>query len=139
MDVIVRKVFRHGKSLAITLPRRWSVPEILNVYLDKSYIVYSPLAGLDSMYGLFKVDTVKRRIVRTGRDGKYTYYVVTIPKSVTTRLGITQGTIITVIRRIHSGEPLYIGLVGEEKLVKALSDYIDEIFKQTSYKYGGVR
>lgn len=120
----MRKVFRQGRSLAITLPRRWNVPEILNVYLDKSYIVYSPLAGLESTYGLSRVDVVKRRVVRTGRDGKYMYYVITIPKSIALRLGITQGTVITVVKRIHYGEPVYIGLVGEDKLIKAISGYI---------------
>jgi len=79
VDMVVRKVFVHGKSYTITLPKEWEVPEILNVYSNNIYFIYSPAKGLESVFKAQLTDQVKRRVGRTSR-GAYIYYLLTIPR-----------------------------------------------------------
>lgn len=86
MDVIVRRVFKHGKSYSITIPRKWDIPEVLNVYSNSNYIIYSPLKGLEEVFSAELVAQVKKRVAVSKR--KYIYYLPTIPTEVVERVGL---------------------------------------------------
>jgi len=106
-NMVIRKVFIHGKSHTITLPREWEVPEVLNVYANSTYFIYSPAKGLESVFKAELVTNVRRRTARTGGD-KYIYYLLTIPRSIVLKLGIKPGSQLFILRTSVFNIPTFI-------------------------------
>lgn len=96
MDVIVRRVFKHGKSYSITIPRKWDIPDVLNVYSNGDYIVYSPIKGLEGIFNVRFVTQVKKRAGISKR--KYRYYLLTIPVEVVERTKLPLGAEVLVLK-----------------------------------------
>jgi len=113
MDIIIRRVFKHGKSYTITLPKEWDVPEVLNVYTNDIYFIYSSAKGLESVFRAELVAHVRRRIARTGVK-KYVYYLLTIPRKVVYRVGLKLGSQIFVLRTTVSDLPAFICVAKED-------------------------
>jgi len=112
MDIVVRKVYKHGKSYTITLPKEWEVPEVLNVYANDIYFIYSPAKGLESVLKAELITHVKRRVATTGRK-RYVYYLLTIPRKVVYRVGLKLGSQVFVLRTTLFGLPAFICVTDE--------------------------
>lgn len=134
MDVVVRKVFKHGKSLTFTLPRKWIVPEVLHVYSNGIYFVYSPIAGLETSYNVKRLGSVKRRIARVGASYRYFYYLLTLPKRLVEELGIKPGDYIIIVRRFDFGEPTYIGMTEEKPLIQLIDTLLKKTYSYDSFE-----
>jgi len=113
MDIIIRRVFKHGKSYTITLPKEWEVPEVLNVYTNDIYFIYSQAKGLESMFNVELVTHVRRRTAVTGMK-KYVYYLLTIPRKVVYRVGLKLGSQVFVLRTMMSSFPVFICVAKED-------------------------
>jgi hypothetical protein len=121
MDIVVRKVFMHGKSLTFTLPKVWEIPEILNVYSNGIYFVYSQLSTLEGMLKARKIGQVRRR---TARSRKYTYYLLTIPRRLAYELKIRPGATLIILRVQDFDAPTFIGVVREKPVIQFIKSLV---------------
>lgn len=110
MALLVRKVYRHGKSLTFSLPGSWDVPDILHVYTNGIYIVYTPIRGLETYYKARYVRKLRRRVAvyRDILGRKRKYYLVTIPKTVAEGMGIRPGEIVFIVATMEYGVRTFI-------------------------------
>ena len=111
MDVIIRRVFKHGKSYTFTIPWKWEAPEVFNVYSNSIYFVYSPLKGLETTLKATYVKQVKKRVAVSRR---YRYYLLTIPIEVAERVGIEAGSELLVFRALILDHPAIICVTRDD-------------------------
>lgn len=122
MGVTIRKVFKQGNSYTVTLPAEWEVPEILNVYTNNIYFIYTPVKGLKSVFKAELVAQVKRRVAVTSRG--YTYYLLTIPKNVVHRLRIKPGLQLFILKTTVFDLPAFICVTREDVYEKVTLDIV---------------
>lgn len=79
--VLVRKVYVRGKSLTFTIPEWLYVPELMYVYADRLYLIYSPVKGLEADFDVRVLGEVRRGTLKyvTKSGAVKKLYVLTIP------------------------------------------------------------
>jgi len=122
LRVTVRKVFKQGNSYTVTLPAEWEVPEILNVYTNDIYFIYTPAKGLKSIFKAELVAQVKRRVALTGKH--YTYYLLTIPKNVVLKLRVRPGLRLFILKTTIFDLPAFICVTKEDVYEKATLEIV---------------
>ena len=123
MEVAVRRVYRRGKTLTLSLPRRWRVPDVLNVYASNrvGVVIYTSYKGLDSMLKVRYVATVRRS--RLWYGGSYVY-LVSIPAQVAKAVGISRGDEVLVISTAIADVPLIVCLKNIELIADTVLDIL---------------
>jgi len=121
MPVTIRRVYRRGNSLTFTLPGKWAVPEVLYVYVNENYLVYSQVRGLENEFRVKYVGKIKRRSVRYwSKGGVYReYYLITIPRGVCHMLGMREGMEVLVIEITEYEAKTYLVFTS----LRAFEDY----------------
>ena len=100
-DVVVRRVYPYGSSLAFSIPPVWGrlLPPLLYVYTNDVYMVYSGLLGLDTEMNVSYIGRVRKKPYK--KRGTHEYYQLVVPKPVREKLGVTTGSkLLLVLDRV---------------------------------------
>lgn len=125
MTIFVRKVCRVGNSLMFSLPSYVPTPEVMYVYTNNIYMLYTTLANLDEEYTLELAGTSRSMKKRYRSKRGYRYLnLISIPKDVSTKLRISPRMRIVVLYLQLYGEPAFLAVsnveVIEEMMLKLI-------------------